>query len=162
MTPRAMGIRLQIVLALSALLVLAFVPLFVAVASLTRAIVNAERETSARSIGRAVAAQVEEARRTRTEADLGALLDSEIGAGGVTALGVYDERGQAVFRVGDPDTAAALPVAMPRGVERVRQVTTPRGPALEVSIPGRSGTVAAVVRSSVCSVFIRASWPWRF
>ena len=82
MTPRAMGIRLQIVLALSALLVLAFVPLFVAVASLTRATVRAEREASARSIGRAVAAQVEEARRNRTEGELGALLDSEIGAGG--------------------------------------------------------------------------------
>jgi hypothetical protein len=86
-----MGIRLQIVLALSGLLVLAFVPLFVAVAALTRATVEVEREASARSIGRAVAAQVEEARRNRTATELGALLDSEIGAGGVTALGVYEE-----------------------------------------------------------------------
>jgi signal transduction histidine kinase len=147
MTPKPLGIRLQIVLALSALLVLAFVPLFVAVASLTRATVRAEREASARSIGRAVAAHVEEARRSRTEGELGALLDSEIGAGGVTALGVYDEGGRAVFRVGDPDTAAALPAVMPGGVERLRQVVTARGPALEVSIPGTSGTVAAVVRT---------------
>jgi signal transduction histidine kinase len=146
-----MGIRLQIVLALSALLVLAFVPLFVAVASLTRATVRAEREASARSIGRAVTAQVEEARRNRSEADLGALLDSEIGAGGVTALGVYDERGRAVFRVGDPDTAAALPASVLGGVESIRQVTTPHGPALEVSIPGRSGTVTAVVRTDADS-----------
>ena len=146
MTARAMGIRLQIVLALSALLVLAFVPLFVAVAALTRATVEAEREHSARSIGRAVAAHVEEARRSRSPSELGALLDSEIGAGGVTALGVYDERGDAVFRVGDPDTASALPAAIPGGVERVRQVATAHGPALEVAIPGPSGTVAAVVR----------------
>src|SRR5688572_9999561 len=136
MTPRVLGIRLQIVLALSALLVLAFVPLFAAVAALTRATVNAEREQSARSLGRAVAAHVEEARRNRTPRELGSLLDSEIGAGGVTALGVYDERGDAVFRVGDPDTASALPHVMPRGVERVRQVATAHGPALEVAIPG--------------------------
>jgi signal transduction histidine kinase len=142
-----MGIRLQIVLALSGLLVLAFVPLFLAVAAVTRATVRVEREASARSIGRAVAAQVEEARRTRSETELGALLDSEIGAGGVTALGVYDERGTAVFRVGDPDTASALPPVIAGGVERVRQVTTPHGAALEVSIPGRSGTVTAVVRT---------------
>lgn len=147
MTPRVTGIRLQIVLALSALLVLAFVPLFVAVAALTRATVRAEREASARSLGRAVAAHVEEARRSRTESELGALLDSEIGAGGVTALGVYDEKGTAVFRVGEPDTASALPPVIPVGVERVRQVATPRGPALEVAIPGPSGTVAAVVRT---------------
>jgi len=149
MTAKGMGIRLQIVLALSALLMLAFVPLFLAVAALTRATVRAEREASARSIGRAVAAQVEEARRSRTESELGALLDSEIGAGGVTALGVYDENGAAVTRVGDPDTASALPPVMPRGIERVRQVATPHGPALEVAIPGPSGTVAAVVRTDL-------------
>ncbi|HMI87961.1 MAG TPA: ATP-binding protein [Polyangiaceae bacterium] len=149
MTPRAMGIRLQIVLALGGLLVLAFVPLFLAVAALTRATVRAEREASARSIGRAVAALVEEARRNRGDTELRALLDSEIGAGGVAALGVYDEKGAAVFRVGDPDTASALPPVMPAGVEHVRQVATPRGPALEVAIPGASGVVAAVVRTDV-------------
>jgi two-component system NtrC family sensor kinase len=147
MTPRAMGIRLQIVLALSGLLVLAFVPLFVAVAALTRATVKAEREQSARSIGRAVAAHVDEARRSRSMSELAALLDSEIGAGGVTALGVYDERGDAVFRVGDPDTAPALPAVMRGDVERIRQVATPHGPALEVAIPRPWGTVAAVVRT---------------
>jgi two-component system, NtrC family, sensor kinase len=147
MMPRALGIRLQIVLALGGLLVLAFVPLFVAVAALTRATVRTEREASARSIGRAVAAQVEEARRSRTPGELGSLLDSEIGAGGVTALGVYDERGEAVFRVGDPDTASALPRVIPRSVERVRQVATAHGPALEVAVPGPSGTVLAVVRT---------------
>jgi two-component system, NtrC family, sensor kinase len=147
MTPRTLGIRLQIVLALSGLLLLAFVPLFVAVASLTRATVRAEREASARSIGRAVAAHVEEARRTRTPRELRALLDHEIGVGGVTALGVYDEHGEAVFRVGEPDTASALPAMVPGGIERMRQVVTARGPALEVAVPGPSGTVAAVVRT---------------
>jgi signal transduction histidine kinase len=152
MTPRVMGIRLQIVLALSGLLVLAFVPLFIAVAALTRATVRSEREASARSLGRAVAAHVEDARRNRTASELATLLDGAIGAGGVTALGVYDERGEAVFRVGDPDTASALPPVMPGGVEHVRQVATARGPALEVAIPGPSGTVAALVRTDVDAI----------
>src|SRR6266851_7226315 len=147
MTPRALGIRLQIVLALSGLLVLAFVPLFVAVASLTRATMQSVREASARSIGRAVAAQVEEARNGRSSTELAALLDSEIGAGGVTALGVYDDRGRAAFRVGDPDAAAALPEVVPQGEERTRTLATSHGSAIEVIIPGPRGAVAAVMRT---------------
>ena len=42
-----LGIRLQLLLALGSLLVLAFVPLFVAVASLTRASMSSAREASA-------------------------------------------------------------------------------------------------------------------
>ena len=147
MAARALGIRLQIVLALSALLVLAFVPLFVAVAALTRATVRAEREASARSLGRVVAAQVDQARQRGNPSELSALLDRAVGAGGVTALGVYDRQGEAVFRVGEPDVAAALPALLTQGTERVRQVPTSRGPALEVAVPGPSGTVAAVVRT---------------
>src|SRR5258707_13912611 len=100
--PKALGIRLEIVLALSWFLSLAFVPLFVAVASLTGASMQNAREASARSIGRAVAAQIEEARTSRTPSELQALIDAEIGAGGVTALGVYDQGGVAIHRTGDP------------------------------------------------------------
>src|ERR1051325_11274258 len=98
--PRPIGIRVQIVLALSGLLALAFVPLFIAVASLTSASMQNAREASARSIGKVVAGQIDEARRSRSVSDLEALLETEIGAGGVTALGVYDEDGRAVVRRG--------------------------------------------------------------
>src|SRR6266576_714007 len=74
--PRAIGILVQIVLALFGLLALAFVPLFVAVASLTGASMQSAREASARSIGRAVAAQIEEARKTRSLAELESPLDA--------------------------------------------------------------------------------------
>jgi hypothetical protein len=145
--PRALGIRLQIVLALSGLLAFAFVPLFVAVASLTGASMQSAREASSRSIGRAVAAQIEEARRTRSLSDLEALLDTEIGVGGVTALGVYDQGGRALLRVGDPRARDALPEVVIAGEEKTRQIATPYGPAIEVVIPGPSGSVAAVLRT---------------
>jgi signal transduction histidine kinase len=142
-----LGIRLQILLALFGLLALAFVPLFVAVASLTRATMQNVREASARSVGRAVAAQVEEARLRRSSGELAALLDSEIGAGGVTALAVYDEQGKAALRVGDPDVAASLPDRVKVGEEQTLFLSTPHGPAMEVLLPGPRGSVAAVMRT---------------
>jgi two-component system, NtrC family, sensor kinase len=142
-----LGIRLQILLALFVLLVLAFVPLFLAVVSLTRATMQNVREASARSVGRAVAAQVEEARLRRTSAELAALLDSEIGAGGVTALAVYDEQGKASLRVGDPDVAAALPDRLTASEESTVVMSTSHGPAIEVIVPGPRGSVAAVLRT---------------
>ena len=70
---RQAGLRLQIVLALAGLMLLAFVPLFFAVASLTRATVLGAREQSARALGRAIAAHVarrdgERRRRARSSA----------------------------------------------------------------------------------------------
>jgi signal transduction histidine kinase len=144
---RALGIRLQIVLALSGLLALAFVPLFVAVASLIGASMQSARETSARSIGRAVAAQIEEARKNRTASELEALLDTEIGAGGVSALGVYDEGGRVMVRAGDAVARELLPARVTAAEEKTRQMATAYGPAIEVVIPGPSGSVAAILRT---------------
>jgi len=60
---RQAGLRLQIVLALAGLMLLAFVPLFFAVASLARATVMSAREHAALTLGRAIAADVEDARQ---------------------------------------------------------------------------------------------------
>jgi two-component system NtrC family sensor kinase len=145
MTRRALGIRLQIVLALSGLLVLAFVPLFVAVASLTRATVRGVRESSARSLGKVVAAQIEEARTTRTPEQVLALVDSQIGVGGVAALGVYDASGAMALSAGDAEMKRALPRAVPLTEERTRPVATDRGGGIEVIVPAKLGAVAAVL-----------------
>ncbi len=56
--PRRAGLRLQLVVALGALGILAFVPLFLAVASLTRHTLRVTREESARALGRAVAGRL--------------------------------------------------------------------------------------------------------
>ena len=53
-----LGIRLQLLLALGSLLVLAFLPLFFAVASLTRASLSQVRAQSATALGRAIAGHV--------------------------------------------------------------------------------------------------------
>jgi two-component system, NtrC family, sensor kinase len=142
-----LGIRLQIVLALSGLLICAFAPLFVAVASLTRTTMHEVRESSARSLGRAVAAHVAEARLRRNPTELRYLLDAEIGTGGVAALGVYDELGIQIARVGEDGATGALPATAKAGVEHVAMVSTARGPAIQVVVPGPGGAVAAILHT---------------
>src|SRR5262245_53299336 len=77
--PMRLGIRLQLLLALGSLLVLAFVPLFFAVASLTRATMAGVRESSARALGRAVAGHVAAARASRSPEEIGPLLEAQLG-----------------------------------------------------------------------------------
>ena len=52
------GLRVQILLALAGVILVAYVPLFFAIAQVTRATSFADREESARALGRAVAAHV--------------------------------------------------------------------------------------------------------
>ncbi len=120
-----LGIRLQLLLALGSLLVLAFLPLFFAVASLTRASLEQVREASAASLGRAVAGHVT-AREARG-GDLSALLDAQIGPEGVAAVGVYDAEGALLAERGEEGMAPALPRAVAPGVERSAKVQTSRG-----------------------------------
>lgn len=141
------GIRLQIVLVLLGLLALAFLPLFIAVASLTRVALSDARESSARSLGRAVAAHVaERAVRDNPEA-LDALLSAQLGAGGVAAIGVYGDAGQATARAGAPSALELLPEAAPINLERIRSLQTPMGPAVEVIVPGPSGAVITLLQT---------------
>src|SRR4051812_4365212 len=88
-----LGIRLQLLLALGSLLVLAFVPLFFAVAGLTRATMSSVRASSAVALGRAVAGHVT-ARAAHGAEDLLPMLDAQIGSAGVSAIGVYDLAGR--------------------------------------------------------------------
>src|SRR6266545_3547704 len=146
---RAMGIRLQIVLALSGLLLLAFVPLFVAVASLTRATMQSTREASARSIARALALHIDEARKNRESdnAQLGPLVDGAIRASGVSALAIYDEAGTMISRGGDAESSRALPERVTTGEEKMRQVQVGRAAAVLVTSGGPRDSIAAVVRT---------------
>lgn len=142
------GIRLQIAFALLALLALAFLPLFAAVASLTQVAFVDIRESSARSLGRAVAAHVAEATLNREPDGLPPLLAAQLGVGGVAAIGVYDETGESVARVGDPDALAMLPASAPAKVERVRMLRTSQSPAIEVVVPGPKAVVATILRTN--------------
>ena len=153
-----LGIRLQLLLALGSLLVLAFVPLFFAVAALTRATMAGVRESSARALGRAVAGHVAAARATRSPDEIGALLEAQLGRDGVGAIGVYDAAGALTARAGEPDSAAALPVALQAGAEALSAVRTGRGEALLVAVPSDglgpvvAGSVAVLVRTDPSTV----------
>jgi len=154
--PMRLGIRLQLLLALGSLLVLAFLPLFFAVASLTRASLTQVRAVSAASLGRAVAGHVT-ARAALRPGDLLPLLDAQIGPEGVAAIGLYDLSGALVVARGDESGAAALPDVVARGAERIAPVQTSRGAALLVVVPGdpatlrACGAVGVVVRTDLAT-----------
>ena len=148
-----LGIRLQLLLSLGSLLVLAFVPLYFAVASLTRVTMGSVREASARALGRAIAGHVTAAREARSDADLGPLLEAQLGQEGVAAIGVYDASGALRARAGESPATAALPGVAAPGIERVAVVQTASGGAVLVVVPSDrgvpSGVVAVVVRTDV-------------
>ncbi|WP_437755265.1 sensor histidine kinase [Sorangium sp. So ce1389] len=134
-----LGIRLQLLFALGALLVLAFVPLFFAVASLTRATMGGVRASSARAIGRAIAGHVAAARVNRSAPELSLLLEAQLGPDGASAIGVYDAAGALVERAGEPDVTAALPASVEAGAEVLRSARTARGGAILVIVPEHAG-----------------------
>jgi two-component system NtrC family sensor kinase len=151
-----LGIRLQLLFALGSLLVLAFLPLFFAVASLTRASLAQVRAQSAASLGRAVAGHVT-ARAQRSHAGLYPLLDAQIAPEGVAAIALYDLQGALLVERGEPSMTAVLPRAVAPGTERIAAVQTSRGAALVVVVPGDetadlpSGAVGVLVRTDLAT-----------
>lgn len=121
------GLRLQIVLAVCGLMTLAFVPLFFAVASLTRVALHGAEVEAARSVARAVAAHA---------ADLSspdhAALERIIANTNVTSLCVFGPDGASRACGGEPMSTP------PREVEHG---------AIDVRVPRTSGLVVARVRA---------------
>ncbi len=151
-----LGIRLQVLLALGALLVLAFVPLYFAVAALTRATLTNVRADGAVSLGRAVAGHVAVASAARAPADLEPLLSAQLGAGGVTAVGVYDRDGQLAVKANEEGWETGLPDRVPLAAERIDARRTPLGSASLVVVPhapsaGSISAVAVLVRTDAKS-----------
>jgi two-component system, NtrC family, sensor kinase len=139
------GLRLQILLLLGGLLLLAFVPLFFAVATYASLTLQRVRENHARSLARAVAAQIAEARTRRPPDELLTLLDAQVGTGAVVAVGVYDPQGRAVARAGDPSAVDALAAPIDPAAESMLELPTAEGRALAVAVPGPLGPVVAVL-----------------
>lgn len=139
------GLRLQILLLLGGLLLLAFVPLFFAVATYTSVTLQQLRVGHARALGRAIAAHVAEARTSRSERDLLSLLRAEVGTEGVEAIGVYDNRGDRVAAVGETPAVDALPRSGVASLEALQELDGENS-ALSVTIPSRQGAVIVVLR----------------
>jgi two-component system NtrC family sensor kinase len=140
------GLRLQILILLGGLLLAAFLPLFFAIATYTRFTLQEVREASERALGRAIAGQVAEARARRPEDDLGPLLSAHVGATGVLALSLLDQKGRVTARVGERAALDSLGPIDPRR-EAVRHLTTVHGRAIAVIVPDAEGAVVAVLRT---------------
>ena len=89
------GLRLQIVLALAGLMLLAFVPLFVAIASLVRTTVLGQREQSAHELARIVSAQIADAYARDGSRGAKAAMDSLLTPGTIDTLCVRFRTGEA-------------------------------------------------------------------
>jgi two-component system, NtrC family, sensor kinase len=140
-----LGIRLQILLALSALLALAFVPLDIAVSKLTRATLRAMNDHAALSVARTVARELGHAQARLGTDDLRSLTQAETATGNTIAVGFYDPSGRAVLRLGRTGEGD-LPRTVPVGTEQLTNVATPVGPAVQVVVPTTSGAVAVLLR----------------
>ncbi len=139
------GLRLQILLLLGGLLLLAFIPLFFAVATYTSVTLQQLRIGHARALGRAIAAHVAEARGSRSGEELLALLRAEVGTEGVEAIGVYATSGERLAATGDPVAVEELPRAGVANREALREASA-ESSILTVTVPSQVGPVVAVLR----------------
>ena len=88
---RRAGLRLQLLLALAGVILVAYVPLFFAIAQVTRATALADREDGARALGRAIAAHVADVQSldpSAVDRTIGAHL-GERGARAITVFGAH-------------------------------------------------------------------------
>jgi signal transduction histidine kinase len=141
---------LQIVLALGALMVFAFVPLYFAVASLARATLRGTAEQSARALASSIAVHAGEASalgQVQVEQALGAQLD-RLKKDGVVAACFVARAPQATACAGSPSEVGAINLRSAEVPEtaavEVREGEL--GPILQVVSPTDRGTLVARVR----------------
>jgi two-component system NtrC family sensor kinase len=143
---RTAGLRSQIVVALAVLMLLAFVPLFYAVASLTRATVFAARAQQARALGRSLAAHVSDAWAKRNASEVERVLRDHALFDGVSAVCAFAATdGHPIACSGS--SAEVLRAPPPRSPSSARIVHGPSGTSLEVL--SSSGDIAVVTRMGV-------------
>jgi two-component system NtrC family sensor kinase len=143
---RQPGLRLQIVLSLAGLMLLAFVPLFFAVASLARATVQGAHERAAADLGRVVADHAAGAFARGGRSAVAADIEAQAGRDGVAAICAFAPSGSLLACGGH---TLDLPGAPGPGIRAgsVRAVRGPVGREVEVFAPGPD--VAIVARIAV-------------
>lgn len=162
--PRA-GLRLRLVLLLGAIAILAFVPLYAAVAGLTRHTLRVNREEGARALGRAVAGRLaddvgsgrdDRAIRDVAEVSLDAgravVARGDAGLGeGVVAIRVTFAGARRPIEIGAPEPLAALRGVAPEGApprlgERTLRVEAEGIPLLDVEVGSPRAVVQVALR----------------
>ncbi len=136
-----LGLRMQILLALAGILLMSYVPLFFAIAGVTRATLLASRERAARSLGRAIAAHVADAEASGAPGQLSDVLGSHAGEGGARALAIFGADGRRVAGAGNAEELAALRVPQPPYRESSGPARGVRGRAFDVVVPDPRGVV---------------------
>ena len=126
-------------IALGALLAVAFVPLYFAVARLAEASLANARRGAARDLGRAVAGHV---LSSAERGDVSSLLDAQLSEGGVIALAIYDPSGRQTVVAG---TRELLPETVVPRKEVAQVMDHPDGAVLLVVVPGAAATCGLVV-----------------
>jgi two-component system, NtrC family, sensor kinase len=139
-----LGLRVQIVLALAGVILIAYVPLFFAIAQVTRATSLAYREDAALGLGRAVAAHAGDVLRDRP-GDLDRTLGEHVGDAGARAVGVYGPEGQLVASAGDPEELSGMAAPSPPYTSRSARAAAARGHALDIVVPVHGGAVVVRV-----------------
>ena len=126
-------------LALAGLMLLAFVPLFFAVASLTHATLVGYRQANARVLGRTIALHVATAREASEPLALERALRDDTAPGAAEALRVFDADGAELTQRGDAAELAGMPSPeLPRR-EAAIFGAGPHGRVLDLTVPsGRS------------------------
>lgn len=131
------GLRAQILMALAGLLLLAFLPLFFAVARLTERSITETQAEGARSLGRLMAAQIAERKHARSvvdeSAELSRTLSRSVDLAGALAAVVFSEDGKVLASAGVEGARVAERVP-PRPFREA--IHTSRRGTLDVVVPG--------------------------
>lgn len=100
------GLRLKLLVSLGLLLLFAFIPLFFAVASLTRATLTRANQANDRALGELVARHVLMARRLRPAEPIAALLNQQLDVERVRGVSIEDSAGSPLGTAGAETLAA--------------------------------------------------------
>lgn len=137
---RRAGLRLQLLLALAGVILVAYVPLFFAIAQVTRATALADRDDAARTLGRAIAAHVADVRGLAAPDALERVIAAHVGEQGAIGIAVYGPHGARIASAGDTTN---LPVPPEPYGENAARASSNGARALDVTLP--SGNDSAVV-----------------
>jgi two-component system, NtrC family, sensor kinase len=142
-----MGLRLQIVLALAGLMILAFGPLFFAVASLTRATLVSADERSARALCATIAARAAATfEASHDPRAVERILGEHANRLDVAASCSFDSHGARVACAGRPSDVAGMRAPASLGTESIRHLRDTDGnTVLEVACPVADGTLVSRV-----------------
>ncbi|MBN1606195.1 MAG: HAMP domain-containing histidine kinase [Polyangiaceae bacterium] len=141
-----LGLRVRILLLLGLLLVLAFVPLFWAVATYTNIALFELGLSHAAALGRTAARHVLVERSRRSSSELLGLLSAETKTQGVLAIGVYDAQGRVLARSGEVASVDALERRHSSGAKLAVGQGPTRHWALAVRADDDQGSVVVAMR----------------